>query len=180
MAFTAGQRLTAAQLTGFPQLIQTQILSATTASVTITVPAGFNTLSLTGLHRCDNTGTTNLGMQLNADTGNNYSYQNVYGQGAGTAAAQGTAIGYLYCGATPGTNATANYFATTSATIAAPSAATFKNVVGTTYEPTSSTIMTVLTFGTQWLSTATITSIKIFPVTGNFVAGSQFSLYGMP
>jgi hypothetical protein len=46
------------------------------------------------------------------------------------------------------------------------------------YEQAASTLYSLANSG-MWHSTAAITSIRLAPGTGNFVAGSSFTLYGM-
>jgi hypothetical protein len=122
-------------------------------------------------------------MQFNADTATNYDDYRLEGSGAAQAVAlENLAVAGIRLGFFPGTTATANFVGVASATI--------HNYRGTTYNKaveasgfdaiaTSSTNLFREAAGGTWKNTAAITSIQLVPVSGSFIAGSRFTLYGL-
>lgn len=119
----------------------------------------------------------NLRMQFNGDTGTNYNWvgKNRFGDVTGTASA------FIRCGSMPGSTAVANTPAAGEIYIPGYARTLFNKAStfaeGQSGSATADTYFN-FDFGT-WLSTAAITSILLFPASGNFVDGSSFALYGM-
>jgi len=119
-------------------------------------------------------GGPNFRAEFNGDSGTNYSNTRLYGDGSAVASDRTTnstsmAIGIL------GTSATdfgvytfqiQNYANTT----------TYKTLLGRAGYSTSGYITASVCL---WRSTAAITSVLLKPSTGNFRAGSTFTLYGI-
>ena len=105
------------------------------------------------------------------DTGSNYSYTGLYGNGssAGSARASNQTGAYLgYVGSTTIYNAI-NHFINYSNTT------TYKTIINRKNQSDQYVEANVA----LWRSTAAINTIKIYPQSGNFDAGSTFTLYGI-
>lgn len=105
------------------------------------------------------------------DTGSNYSYTGLYGSGsaAGSARASNQTGAYLgYLGSTTIYNAI-NHFMNYSNTT------TYKTILNRKNQSDQYVEADVA----LWRSTAAINTIKIYPQSGNFDAGSTFTLYGI-
>lgn len=158
--------------------IATTTLSSNTLTFTFSsIPSTYTDLVLVSNAKSTQTGTASNGMRvnLNNDTGTNYSETVFYGDGTTASTYRATNQGYIVCGDLPQTSNTAwnaniihfmNYANTT----------TFKSVL------TRANIATVNTVASVhlWRSTSAITSISITRDGTNFIAaGSTFTLYGI-
>lgn len=112
-----------------------------------------------------------INCQLNGDTGSNYSYTGLYGNGssAGSSRASNQTGAYLgYIGSTQIYNVI-NHFMNYSNTT------TYKTILNRKNQADQYVEADVA----LWRNTAAINSIKIYPGSGNFDAGSTFTLYGI-
>lgn len=164
-----------------PQLIATTKLAAPAASIAITVPAGYSSLmGVWGARSSQASAVVNMVIRLNADTGNNYLWQEVQVENTTVTGANSSGVtSFIQIGIAPGASATANYYGAGDFTIPAPGGALFKTVIGKSFGIDSTSDSFVGTYGGQWLNTAVITSVTLIATAGNLVAGSQFSLYGL-
>jgi len=147
-------------------------LGAATSSVTFSsIPGTYTDLVLV---YNGTSGISNLPVRFNSDTGSNYSYTRMYGDGSGTASDRESNLNYaVYAiGSSAQTLATMyinNYSNTT----------TNKTLLGKSgYTATGYVSM----FASLWRSTAAITSITLYGNTSfatNFSVGSTFNLYGI-
>ena len=165
--------------------ISEQVLSGTAASVTFSnIPqTGFRDLVIHYIARGDAAVTqSDLQCQANGDTGANYDRQ--YQDSTSTTVSTGNDIG--------ATLATVGKFAGASATSGsvAQGVVRWQGYAATTYRKAFRSEGTVnmsdasggvLMFanGGEWRNTAAITSLRFFPASGNLVAGSVFTLYGV-
>jgi hypothetical protein len=161
-------------------LISSQVLGSATASVTFSsIPGTYRDLRLVIASRT--TYTTNvydaLYVQINADSGANYNYVEMHGDGstAGSASAANTAsevVGYSatsYSGNTQFGVTTIDFL---------DYAVTDKHK--TFISRASDAQSQVLAFAGRWASTSAITSMVFTDNRGtSFVAGSSFYLYGI-
>jgi hypothetical protein len=144
------------------------------------IPGTYRNLLLTFVGRGDSSSDNKqLYMQLNGDTGSNYDWQNSYNGSGELAQADSKAeVGYI-TGATAPSNAAGggqillNSYAGTS----------FRKLwSGTTHlhdhDTNAARTFSMVPSG-SWRSTAAITSILLFPASGNFVQNSVASLYGI-
>jgi len=147
-------------------------LTSNTASVTISL-SGIS--GYTDLRLVINGGATAYGgcrMQFNADTASNYSDTYILGNGSSAASGRDTSLTYVSAG----------YPLTT--TLASLHTVDFMNYANTTTNKTilgrssDAASITLAQVG-LWRSTAAITSILLYPASGNFLSGSTFSLYGI-
>jgi hypothetical protein len=148
--------------------IATQTLSSNQSSVTFSsIPSTYTDLIL--VISGSTTSFLNTGIQLNSDTGTNYSWTRIYGDGSAAASsrASNTSNGYV------------NDIRTSISTTIVH----FQNYSNTT---TYKTILSrdsgasglVEAWVNLWRSTSAINSIYLFPG-GSFAAGSMFTLYGI-
>jgi hypothetical protein len=161
-----------------PLLYTAQYVSATTASVTLAVPSGFNTLEV----RWRAKGTTasaalQLYLQFNGDTGGNYNWEVNQVNNTTVAGSQGSAVDQIQVGTMTGATSTANYFASGMFQASGASDAFYKTVTGTGSAFVTTSNMYAGVYSGQWSSTAAITSMLLFPASGSLAVGSRFSLY---
>jgi hypothetical protein len=140
------------------------------------IPGTYTHLQVRGIARTD--AAVSLGswrIQFNGDTGANYKGHYLYGDGS--AVGSGGAS-YIQVGIESGASATASIFGAGVLDIL-DYANTNKNTVTRSISGTDlngSGEFDLLSG--LWLNTAAVTSIKLFPATGNFVQYSHFALYG--
>jgi len=149
--------------------IATTTLSSNQSSVTFSsIPGTYTDLVLILVGQ-NTPSQDNFRLTMNNDTGSNYSY--TYLSGNGTSASSGR-----------GSNATPMYIGNLPSSQWATNIAHIMNYANTT------TFKTVLSrqSGTSaeawinmWRSTAAITTIKVDTGAGNYVSGSTFTLYGI-
>lgn len=150
--------------------IATTTLGSAQADVTFSSISGSYT-DLILVARIIRTATSDTRVQVNGDTGTNYSYTFLGGNGSSASSFRVSNYGNWDLGyATNGTPTTLitqlqNYSNTT----------TNKTAISRF----SSTTGDVAAFASLWRSTSAITSIKIYQYSGNLDAGSTFTLYGV-
>lgn len=165
-------------------LITETNIAVATGTVSFTSIAGtWRDLEVVARGRSDRAVTlTGVLLRFNADSGSNYDSQHVQGNGTIAQAAQafgGTslAIGYM-----TGTSATANFPAVCTARIFDYRGTTFQKMIladANLRTAASAGNMYVEKRSGAWRSTAAITQVDVICDTGNFIAGSVVSLYGL-
>jgi hypothetical protein len=163
-------------------LLQQIILSQSAASVTFdNLPtSGYTDLKIVTSARGDSANVYNYcRIRFNGDTGSNYNMQILYGDNgvAGSTPASGTSItGGLYAGS----SSTTNTFSNSEWYIPNYRGSTQKSLsIDAVSENNSSTSSNGYLTAASWTGTAAITSATLLPNSGNFVANSTFSLYGV-
>jgi hypothetical protein len=157
-------------------LLERTELNASAASVTFSnIPqTGYTDLKIVMSARTDNT-SPNILFSINGST-STFSSRALYGDGA--SAASTSAVPRIVSYASVSTN-TANTFGNTEIYIPNYTGSTNKSYsVDTVSENNATTAYTGL-FAGLWSTTSAITSLTFTPDTGNFVANSTFSLYGI-
>lgn len=164
-----------------PTQIGTTVLGANAASITINVPAGFTHVQGVFTARQDSgSGGAFCALQLNGDTGSNYVWQYTLGGSASiTAAGSGATATSMRIGVIPGSGDTANCFGVGSFTIGNSKSAVFKPVTSNFEAILGTTTSYSGTLGGSWQSTAAVSSVTLLPASGNLVAGSSLTLYGL-
>ena len=165
------------------QLISSQFLSATTSSVTFSsIPSTYQHLQLRITARM-NTGTwAGLNVNINSDTGTNYSKHKLARNGS-SVMSQGVSPDTTFDFATPMPGASSAsgmygaYVLDISDYAKTTKNKTLKMLSGNTDITNANAIVSLAS--SVWLSTAAINSVT-FTVAGSnfFIAGSRFSLYG--
>lgn len=165
------------------QLIASTVLAADAASVAFaTIAATFKHLVIPYYARGDRAATTDgVGLQFNADTGNNYDSLRV-GNRNGAGDVQAFATGAMQVGVMTGANATANKFTHGRIEINHYANAVNHKIVAaysSFHITTANTDWWWYWASGEWKNAAAITAILLLPITGaNFKAGSRFELYG--
>lgn len=162
---------------GAATLIDSKVLAAPAAGITINVTAGYKTLkgfyAVRGAKASD---VVDLGITVNGDTGVNYKSQSILGNAA-SASSGGSSNAFGYLGVVAAATATASYMGGGEFSINRPDDAVFKILQGVGFG--EGTTQYIKALGTMWMSTAAITSLTIGPIDGtNLVTGSSFALFG--
>ena len=163
-------------------LLETIALTQSAASVTFdNLPtSGYTDLKIVASVRGDSANVYNYcRIRFNGDTGSNYNMQILYGDSgvAGSTPASGTSItGGLYAGS----SSTANTFSNSEWYIPNYRGSTQKSLsIDAVTENNSATSSNGYLTAALWTGTVAITSATLLPNSGNFVANSTFSLYGI-
>jgi hypothetical protein len=172
------------ELVGAYDSLATVTLSAATASVTFAgIPAGYKHLQIRYIARTARSGFSddNMAMQLNGNTGANYAWHQLNGNGSTASAAASTTTTDLRIGRTTGATATSGMFGAGIIDILDYSDTnkyrTSRSLSGNDYNGGGDvTLMSGL-----YQSTVAVTSIKLFSQTGanDFAEYSSFALYGV-
>lgn len=162
-------------------LLETQVLGSDTASVTFsslsTYASTYQHLQLRITARSSwASAQAGLVMQLNADTGSNYSYHGLGGNGSSVSSFAGANQSFMYQGVATGNTATANAFSGVVIDILDSFETTKYKTVRALFG--NSTTEVGIHSG-SWRNTNALTSILLkTDVTSNLLTGSRFSLYG--
>ena len=155
--------------------ITTTTLGSAAATISFTsISASYTDIRvvLAGSHE---TTATTLRMQVNSDTGTNYSYTELIGDGATASSSRGTSSSRINCG-------NANFNNTQPSLITVDwfsyAGSTNKTCLVTASQDRNGSGSVLRTVG-LWRSTSAITSVQLFPATGNFATGTTATLYGI-
>jgi len=149
--------------------IATQTLGSDAASVTFSsIPSTYTDLVLVSDYRL-NTGDNFLILRFNSDTGSNYSFTNLYGEGTAAASDRSSnqtsaRIGFYGSAQSNSIVSIMNY----------SNATTYKTAVSR-----DNTNTYVVSRVNLWRSTSAINSIVITTASPNITSGSTFTLYGI-
>lgn len=150
----------------------------------ITVPSWANTVQVfwNGRSATATAGGEFVTVQLNNDSGSNYTYNIVdFTSGAAGGSASGAAVAFIRVGVVPRAGDTASYSGQGQFVISNCQSTTFFKSVASHFQgPITASNGWVGAAGGEWLSTAKVTSIQLDDVGGSgFVAGSYYSAYGL-
>lgn len=165
------------------ETIATTTLSTAASNVTFTSISNTYTdlvLVINVLANVGNPTDYGIGLQVNGDTGTNYS--DIWFYGNGTSAVPNSRTNSTMINDIQG----AGYFSTTSPNVAVinlmnySNTTTYKTILSRGNNPSGGggTATTEVTTG-LWRSTAAITSVKVFAQAGNFGSGTIATLYGI-
>ena len=161
-------------------------LAVDTASIDFqSISGSWAHLMLVAYLRCSGAGLTitTTSLRFNNDSGANYDRQRLYGNAAGAIATESFAQTSAYFGSIPGATADPNVFA--AYTLFIPHYANASNnkaflsscaVKGSA----SAGLLLSESIAGFWRSNSAITRITLIPFSGNLVAGSRATLYGLP
>jgi hypothetical protein len=159
------------------------VTASTAAAIEFTaIPGTFDDLAVFLSTRVSTTGgdgTESLLLQFNGDTGSNYSWRRVRGDGSGAASTSGTSVTAMTIGYTNAAAATASTFGNGLIYIPNYAGSTNKSVSSDTVSENNATAAYQAFIAGLWSSTAAITSIKIYQASGNIVQYSTATLYGI-
>lgn len=164
------------------QAAPTVTLGTTTASVTFSgLSTAVNSFLVKWSARCsDANAAEQFKVQLNGASGSSYIWE--VNQANNTTVAATTSAGastFIQIGTVTAASATADYWASGMFTVDNGSASQFPTVQGTAAAFATTTNMWCGVYSGLYAVATTVTSITMFGATGSFVAGSQFSIYGM-
>ena len=146
------------------------------------IPSGFEHLQIRAIARSTKASVDNafVNMQINSDTGTNYSYHDLYGDGSSVAAGAITSVTQNYIQRITASTAAANIFGTFVIDILdyknTNKYKTLKSLGGFDLNGSGQ----IYLVSGSWRNTNAITSIKFTSqTTGDFAQYSQFALYGI-
>lgn len=163
-------------------LISSQTLGTSAASVTFSgIPSGYRDLVLKYSARGTASGVSiNAMIKVNTDTSTNYSRTNLFGDGSSVTSVRGTSEDRWYFGfSINGSTATANTFSNSELYIPNYTVSANKPTSGFSVTETNATAADLGIVALLWRNTAAITSLELTPLSGSFVTGSSFYLYGL-
>ena len=168
---------------GAYDLLETQVLTSSASSVEFTGLGSYSDykhLQIRATTRSDRVSAADaLIVQLNADTGSNYAYHQLLGDGSSVSSQATTSSTSMYSEYIPGSTETADIFQACVIDVLDFSSST-KNTTLRTLAGVASSVSSIGLFSGLWVNTASVTSVALKPLIGpNFVTGSRFSLYGV-
>ena len=154
--------------------IATTTLTTSAADVTFSSISGVYTDLVLIFNGGVNTSNGGLRMELNSDTGSNYSQTSLAGDGTSAASARNSNVTQARISSDFGMVNNLNYNSITS----------LNNYSNSTTYKTWLSRNNLSSAGTEfviglWRNTAAITSIKLVPSANSFASGSTFTLYGI-
>jgi len=160
-------------------LIQTKTLLTDTAAFDFTlIPNTFTDLVIT-LNARNASTVGDVRLQFNGDTGSNYVFQRLYGNGSTTAAGSGTQTSLLL-GTIANTNTyTSNTFSTATIYICNYLTSNAKAISVEGANENNATAATATILAGRWTGTAAINRAYVYADSGSFSAGSTVSLFGI-
>ena len=164
-------------------LLETTLVSTNTASVTF---SNLNTYSdykhlqiRTALKtNAGTTGIEDLRLTFNSDSGSNYAWHRIRGDGSTVASTAGTSTAFINIENSATRNNETNIYAGTVLDILDFSNSS-NNTTTRSLQGVSASVGRILLASGLWNNTAAVTSITFTPAAGSLVAGSRFSLYGV-
>jgi hypothetical protein len=167
-----------ARLGDFSQ-IATTTATGSTADVTFSsIPQIYTHLQIRMIVKNHTANTNNTRLQFNSDTGANYSWHELYGDGSSAGSGASSGASYMYTGNHP-SNVVASSFAVYVVDILDyKDTNKFKTVKTLSGYDLNGSGVVGLRSG-NWRSASAITSIRIFPGADSFAQYSSFQLYGV-
>lgn len=164
------------------ELIETQILASTTTAVTFSsIPAIYKHLQIRITARNTTAAASRpITLRMNADTGSNYAYHNIRGDGSNGSGSVSNSQTSMIIAYSPGSTETANIFAVALVDILDyGSVNKTKSVRSFSGRYSSETHIDHT--GALWNSTSAITSIEVADrsLSSSLAAGTRISLYGI-
>jgi hypothetical protein len=172
--------ITASTLGDFESIATVTVTSATQASIEFTnIPSTYQHLQIRGIMRNNDNTNASTFIQLNSDTGNNYSNHGLSGDGA-------SAISYALTNdgsSAIAINATPNYGSNIFGAaiynlLEYKNTNVYKTIRCLTGADNNGSGIVRFTSG-SWRNTNAVTSILIKPAAGSWVTNSTFALYGI-
>jgi hypothetical protein len=163
------------------ELISTTVLGGTAASVTFSSLGDYSSIYkhlevrlVARSSRADSADAVII--RLNGDTGSNYAYHRLIGEGSGVFSGGATSTSSPQIGAVTASLDPANSFGSMVISIL-DTYSTTKNK--TMRSLNGATGILVGLYSALHISTSATSSVQLLPSSGNFVTGSRFSLYGI-
>jgi hypothetical protein len=177
--------LSAAGIGSDYELIESQILGSTAASITFSSLATYSgvykhlqirmTARMTG-----SSGFAHSLVRFNADTGNNYAHHRLGGYGSNPVeSGASTSQNHIYAGSIMTSNQAASSFSGSVIDILDPFSTSKNTTVRSLQGAPGGTNNNIELRSGAWFNTASVTTISLTPVSDNYSIGSRFSLYGI-
>lgn len=173
------------QAGGSYDLLATELLTTSAASVTFSGLSAYTStykhLQIRMTNKTDRGATNDQGyVTVNGDTGSNYAWHRMYGDGSSVPAAAGSSATRMEIYFMPGDTATPSQaYSAVVMDILDP----FNTSKNTTFRVLGGDVANSTRIGLwsgAWFNTAALTSVTIDQIYGsNFLSGSRFSLYGL-
>jgi hypothetical protein len=157
--------------------IATTTLGTAAANITFSsIPATYTDLKIVLVA---NNNTADWGFfRINGDTGTNYSFTQLSGDGSSAASSQTSTVSYGAWENVNGIINTANTFQMSIFDFFSYGGSTNKTVLVETARDRNGS-GNVARYVNLWRNTAAITSVLLYPNSGNFIAGTTATLYGI-
>ncbi len=120
-----------------------------------------------------------LMIRFNSDTGNNYSYRTVGGDGSTAFSQSGSGVSAILRGDMPASTATANTFGSACIYIPNYAGSTNKSLSSDDAMENNATSSYLTLRAGLWSNTAAITTVTVLPEVSTFVQYSTATLYGI-
>ena len=166
----------------FESIATTTVGAGGSASISFTsIPSTYKHLQVRAIMRntAATSGAGSIGIRLNSDSGTNYTWHYLQGDGASATAGAATGYTYSYMGLDVRGGSTASIFSTMVLDILdytnTNKNKTLRSLGG--YDANGSGQVQLLS--SLWLSTSAITQIDVYPSSSNFAQYSSFALYGV-
>ena len=168
-----------AAATSYESIATVTVGAGGSSSITFSsIPSTYKHLQIRGISRATSTGANNL-VQFNSDTGSNYAYHTLYGDGSSAAAAAATTQTSAYAGYTAQNGSTANAFSSLIIDILDyANTNKYKTLRSLNGFDNNGSGLIVLASG-LWQNTNAISTVSFAMNTGNFAQYSSFALYGV-
>lgn len=164
------------------ELISTTLVTSAVASVTFdvsTLASTYKHLQIRALGKSSATASDSIDLTFNNDTGSNYSYHELYGNGSSVGSGASTSRANI--AAVCGMRSSSDTYVFDAAVIdLLDPFSTSKNKTSRSFRGgTGGTGSVVYLVSGAWFSTSAVTSIKLTGRSNNLGVGSRFSLYGL-
>ena len=162
--------------------ISTVTVTSSVSTIDFTsIPATYTHLQIRGIGRCSiaNTGGSNFGVRFNSDTGSNYTYHKMQGNGSVMDAGGSANTNQVYFADNiiNNSNAASIYSGFIIDILDYKNTNKYKTVRGLAGQDINGSGYFGLSSGV-WQNTNAVTSINLVP-SGNFIQYTQFALYGI-
>lgn len=154
-------------------------LSSSTQSITFAgIPSGYKDLQIRAIAKSTSS-QDSIDLTFNADTGNNYSYHSMYGNGSSTGAEGIASRANIPTSLPAVSSANTNIFSAGIIDLVNYASTSKNKTVRTLAGFDTNGAGTVYLSSGAWLSTAAISSVTLTCRSYNFAASSSFMLYGV-
>ena len=162
-------------------LLETQVLTSSASSVTFTGLGSYSDYKHLQLRMTvRNTGASenNLGFRLNADSSSSYASHRLYGNGSSVISNGASSLDKMLYLTMPDSSDSSNIFGAAVVDVLDFSSVS-KNTTFRWFWGMNGADTHIGLGSGLWNNTNAVTSLQTFPFSGNFVAGSRFSLMGV-
>ena len=155
--------------------IATTTLSTTASSITFSsISATYTHLQIRGINLASVT-NENVRIQFNSDTGSNYSYHYIYGNGSSAGASGTASTAYLLIGLNGSTSAAGACVVDVLDYANTNKYKTTRSLIGNDQNGSGYALL----ISGNWRSTSAISTITISPLSGTFNTYTSYALYGV-